>query len=362
LKRGRRAGTVAAMTPRRRGRGLGAVAAIVAAATIGCGKAPAVDRCAPAATSAIVAAATIAPAASVAPRPPAPTRDPAERALEEAAIVALTPAPGIGPSAGIFAATLADPAGSATVTLALVSAPIAYRRPLAFARLAAALGMHVVPTTVERHLGAGEIAALLEPQKEIGALLEGRLRVLNDGTVTALLAAPAPSGLAASWDPSTARRIDARGSYEARTWERWAASPDPAPGEDARATRDFVEMLVLDYLSANALRRTVMTSAGRDALVLDDNREAFPVAAERAAVEQLLRRLKPIARFPKGIREALLAFDRDRAREVLAPPGSFEDWLVSPRILVELDERRAGLLSLIVARVAERGEAAVLSL
>jgi hypothetical protein len=351
------------MSPRRRGRGLGAGAAIVAIATIGCGKAPAVDRCVPpAATSAIVAIATIAPVVSAAPRPAPRPRDPAERALEDAAIVALTPAAGIGPSAGIFAATLADPAGSATVTLALVSAPVAYRRPLAFARLASALGMHVVPTTVERHVGAAEIAALLEPQREIAALIEGRLRVLNDGTVTALFAAPAPSGLAASWDPATARRIDARGSYEARTWERWAASPDPAPGENARVTRDFVEMLVLDYLSANALRRTVMTSAGRDALVLDDNREAFPVAAERAAVDQLLRRLKPIARFPQGIREALLAFDRERARQVLAPPGAFEDWLVSPRGLIELDERRAGLLSLIVARVAERGEAAVLSL
>ena len=291
-----------------------------------------------------------------------PARDPAERALADAAIVTLTPAAGIGPSAGVFVATLADPAGSATVTLALVSAPIAYRRPLAFARLASALGMHVVPTTVERHLGVGEIAGLLSPQREIAALLDGRLRVLNDGTVTALLAAPAPSALLATWDPAAARRVDARGSYEVRTWERWASSPDPAADENARVTRDFVEMLVLDYLAANALRRTLLASPGRDALVLDDNREAFPVAAERAAVDQLLRRLKPIARFPKGIRAALTAFDRERAREVLAPPGSFEDWLVSPRGLIELDERRAGLLSLIEARVAERGEAAVLSL
>ncbi len=265
----------------------------------------------------------------------------------------LTPAAGSGPSAGVFAATLADPAGSATLTLALTSAPIAYRRPLAFARLAAALGMHVVPATVERHLGAGEIAGLLEAQPEIAALLGGRLRVLNDGTVTALLAA---SG------PSAALRVDAKGSYEVRTWERWASSPDLAPGEDARITRDFVEMLVLDYLAANAARRTLLVAPGRGALRLDDNREAFPVAAERVAVDQLLRRLRPIARFPRGLREALSAFDRERAREVLAPPGSFEEWLVSPRGLVELDERRVGLLSLIVARVAERDEAAVLSL
>ena len=273
-------------------------------------------------------------------------------------IVALTPAAGIGPGAGVYTATLADPAGSATLTPALASAPIAYRRPLAFARLATALGMHVVPATVVRHVGAGEIAALLEPQPEIAA----RLSVLNDGTVTALLAAPAPSALLGSWDAAAARRVEARASYEVRTWERWAASPDPAAGEDAQITRDFVEMLVLDYLAANAARRTLLVAPRSGALVLDDNREAFPVAAERAAVDQLLRRLKPIARFPKGIREALLAFDRERAREVLAPAGSFEEWLVSPRGLIELDERRAGLLSLVLARVAERGDAAVLSL
>jgi hypothetical protein len=269
---------------------------------------------------------------------------------------------GVGPSAGILAATLADPAGSATMTLALTSAPTAYRRPLAFARLAVALGLHVVPATVVRHVGAGEIAALIEPQPELAALLGGRLRVLNDGTVTALLAAPAPSALLAAWDPAATRRVDAKASFEVRTWERWAASPELAAGEDRRVTRDFVEMLALDYLAANAARRTLLIASSRDALVLDDNREAFPVAAERAAVDQLLRRLRPLARFPATLLAALTAFDRERARELLAPPGSFEDWLVSPRGLIELDERRAGLLSLIQARVAERGEAAVLSL
>ena len=335
-------------------------AAVIAATGLGCGAPAVVDGCPQStASAAIVAAATIPPA-PIAPPPRA--QDPGERALEDGAIVALTLAVGVGPGAGILAARLADPAGTATATLALTSAPTAYRRPLAFARLAAALGLHVVPATVARHLGAGEIAALIEPQPALAALLGGRLRVLNDGTVTALLAAPAPSGLLAAWDPAAARRVEAKASYEVRTWERWAASPDLAAGEDRRITRDFVEMLVLDYLAANAARRTLVLAPGRDALVLDDNREAFPVAAERAAVDQLLRRIRPLARFPAGLLAALTAFDRERAREVLAPPGSFEDWLVSPRGLIELDERRAGLLSLIQARVAERGEAAVLSL
>jgi hypothetical protein len=363
LKRGARAGIVAAMsTGRRRRVAAAGIAAIVAAATIGCTAPPAVvDRCPPPASAVIVAAATISAAPPAAPRPP-PARDPGERALEDGAIVALTPAVGVGPSAGILAATLAEPAGSATVTLALTSAPTAYRRPLGFARLATALGMHVVPATVVRRLGAGEIAALIEPEPALAALLGGRLRVLNDGTVTALLAAPAPSSALATWASGAPRRIDAKASFEVRTWERWAASPDVAVGEDRRVTRDFVEMLVLDYLAANAARRTLLIAPGGDALGLDDNREAFPVAAERAAVDQLLRRLRPLARFPASLLTALTAFDRERAREILAPPGSFEDWLVSPRGLIELDERRAGLLSLIQARVAERGEAAVLSL
>ena len=335
-------------------------AAVLAATGLGCATPAVVEGCPRStASAAIVAAATI-PRAPIAP--PARARDPGERALEDGAIVALTPAAGIGPGAEILTATLADPAGSATVTLALTSAPTAYRRPLAFARLATALGMHIVPATVVRHLGAGEIAGLLQPQPEIAALVGGRMRVLNDGTVTALLAAPAPSALLAAWDPAAARRVEARASFEVRTWERWAASPDPAAGEDRRVTRDFVEMLVLDYLAANAARRTLLVAPGRDGLVLDDNREAFPVAAERVAVDQLLRRIRPIARFPAELLAALMAFDRERAREVLAPPGSFEDWLISPRGLIELEERRAGLLSLIQARVAERGDAAVLSL
>ena len=337
------------MSPARRAFSL---AVGIAAAEIGCA-APAPDRCPQATASApIVAAATIASA-------PAVRRDPAARALEESSIVALRMAAGVGASAGIFAATLADQAGSATLMLSLDSAPTAYRRPLAYARLAAALGMHVVPIAVERHLGAGEIAALLEPRKEIAASLGRRLRVLNDGTVTALLVGPARD---ASWDPASAARVDARESHEVRTWERWAASPDLAGDERPRLTRDFVEMLVLDYLAANALRRSLLLDRESGALLLDDNREAFPQLTEQLAVDRLLQRLRPVARFPRGLRDALAAFNRERARDALAPAGSFDGWLVSPRTLVELDERRAGLLSLLEARIAERGEDAVLSL
>ena len=340
------------MSSRRRARTL---AVALAALTLGCTAPAPPDRCPEVAASApIVAAATIASAA------PTPARDPALRALEDSAIVALDPAAGLGPSAGTFTATLADPARSATLTLALDGAPTAYRRPLAYARLAAALGMHVVPATVERHLGAGEVAALLAPHPEVAARLAGRLRVLNDGTVTALLSAPAPT---ARSDLASLIRVEARTSFEARTWARWAAAPAPAPGERPRLTRDFVEMLALDYLAANVTRRSLLLDrdAARAALVLDDNREAFPLGAEPLAVDRLLQRLRPVARFPRGLRDALVALDPDRARRALNP-GPFEGWLVPPRALIELEERRVSLLSLLQARIAERGEAAVLSL
>ncbi len=276
-----------------------AVAAAIVGAGIGCA-APAADRCPQAdAGPTIVAAPTVAAATVAAPTIAAATapRDPAARALEEGSIVALAPAAGVGSGAAVFTATLADPAGTATLSLSLASAPTAYRRPLAYARLAEALGMHVAPLAAERHLGAGEIAALLEAQREeSAALLGGRLRVLNDGTVTALLVAPAGP----SWDLAAAARVDARGSREVRTWERWAASPEPASDERPRLTRDFVEMLVLDYLAANALRRTVLLDRGQGALLLDDNREAFPQATEQLAVDRLLQRLRPVARFPAG--------------------------------------------------------------
>lgn len=347
------------MSPGRRAFALAAVIAIGIAA-LACAPPPAEDRCPEVAASAPIVAAKAVAAKAI----PAPPRrlDPEERALAESAVVALAPAAEVKPSAGIFAATLADPARRARLTLSLTGAPTAYRHALAYARLAAALGMHVVPAAVERHLGAGEIAALLEPQRAIAARIGGHLRVLNDGTVTALLAATAPSALGSAWDPATAARVESRESSEVRTWARWAASPDPAADERARSTRDFVEMLALDYLAANATRRSLLLDRAEGALVLDDNREAFPRAAERLAVDRLLQRLRPVARFPRGLRDALLAFDRVKARELLAPTGSFEAWLVSPRGLIELDERRAGLLSLVAARVAERGDAAVLSL
>jgi len=52
--------------------------------------------------------------------------------------------------------------------------------------------------------------------------------------------------------------VDVQGSLETATLERWAASPTPAAGEDGAVLRDYLEMLVLDYLAANDARREVL--------------------------------------------------------------------------------------------------------
>ncbi|MEO7327913.1 MAG: hypothetical protein ABI193_05010 [Minicystis sp.] len=251
-----------------------------------------------------------------------------------------------------------------TIALTLIGAPSAHRRPLAYARLAEALGAHVVPRTVARHLGAGEITALLEAQPLLLARLRPLLAVQNDGTVIALLSTPSTPSTAAAgdaWAQPVVTALHPTSAILVKRWEAWAAAPAPVPGESTPLARDFVEMLALDYLAGHGTRRAVLYVPEREALILEDNREAFPDHVQRALVDPLLRRLRGVARFPRGLREALARFDRDRAEAALHP-GGFEEWLVSPRSLVELEERRAGLLSLIEAQIALRGEAAVLSL
>jgi hypothetical protein len=324
-------------------------------------------RAAPPAASSIPAIDTASagappPSASAAAPPlavPAEPVDPDERLLREAEISALVVARGALIRRGTFQAMLGPPGDRrpATLWMALSADPIAHRRPLAFYRLARGIGARVVPATVLRHVPAGDLAGVVEDTAEAKGILRDA-RVLNDGTVDVLLISPAsPAGPATPFDPDQAR--------EPHAWERWAASPAPVPGEDTGLLRDYVEMLVLDYLSANVARRQALLRAGeaggRGAIVLADNASAFPPHPEAPVLDRMLRRLRGVARFPRGLRDALLGFDRARAAAAFAD-GGFDTWLLAPRVRVELDERRAALLTLIEARIGERGAEAVLCL
>jgi hypothetical protein len=185
------------------------------------------------------------------------------------------------------------------------------------------------------------------------------LAVQNDGTVDVLLSTRSSASTGSPWDGPRGTLFDPLEDKAVAIWDRWAAAAGPVPGEDTALLRDYVEMLVLDYLSATVARRTAMRD--RSAIVLADNGLAFPPHVDQSSIDRLLRRLRAVARFPRGLQDALLRLDRARTAS-LFHEGPFAGWLLSPRALVDLDERRAALLTLLEARVAERGESAVLSL
>jgi len=293
----------------------------------------------------------------------APERmDPIESDLARASVTALTPRGEL--SAGVFDASVSIPARAtseaARISIALIDDPYAYRRPLAFYRLARALGAHVVPASVARRIGVGELGALLADQPLLLSFMKARAAIQNDGTIDALITAPGASGGASPWTAMgpLAREVAMNGSAEMETWAGWARSLEPAPSERTPLLRGYIEMLVLDYLSANVIRRSAMLDEATGSLLLTENATAFPVNPDPRALDPILDRLRASARFPRGLRERLTRFDRTAAAAALAP-GGFDTWLVSPRSLVTLDERRAGLLTLLEAKVAEAEAAAV---
>jgi hypothetical protein len=343
---------------------------LLAVGALACSRAPTGDREEPPLAPPSAALQSAAPPISAAPAKAPPDISPIERSLELAAIVAI--APRAGSALGVFDATVRIETHTvpARLTLALTDDPQALRRPLAFYKLARALGAHVVPVSVLRRESAGSIAELLQP--DLLLALKPRLAIQNDGTVDALLTTVGP--IDAPWSAPQGTPIAVNGSAEIDALARRASSAIPLPGERPRLLRDFVEMIALDYLSANVLRRTAVLDAVAGALVLDDNATAFPLHVDPRAEARLLNLLRSSARFPKNLRSALETFDRAKATSTLAP-GSFEGWLISPRSLVALDERRVSLLSLLDAKIAASsgggaaagtsspsGQAAVLSL
>lgn len=325
-----------------------------------CNRAPPAPSASTTTTTTTSASTIVVTAGTTATATPAtPIEDADERYLRDAEVTSIVPVR--GPLArGRFEATLASPEGprAAVLTIALTADPNAYKRPLAFAKLARAMGARVVPKTVLRHIAAGDLSALAGDAGDTQAIVR-EARVLNDGTVDVLLSSRSSAHLGSAWTAPITRIIDPSTAREMATWERWAASPEPASGEDPSLLRDYIEMIALDYLSANDARRSAQLA--EHALLLHDNASAFPPHPDAAMVDRSLRRLRATARFPRAMRDALRAFDKDRSAAAFAS-GGFTTWLLTPRARVELDERRAALLTLIEAKIAAHGEPLVLSL
>ncbi|WP_437634487.1 hypothetical protein [Sorangium sp. So ce854] len=371
--------------PLRRPRGAAARGLLVAAALLAasCARRSPERGDAPAGAIAALADADTAPAPGEAPGE-APARSPGEapaaratraeagdgrtaRDLQRAPLRALRLTG--KPADGRFEATLAlgaadDGASPREIKVKLAPAqkknPLAFRRPVAFYRLARALGARVVPAAAARRIGIGELASLIGRDPAARKLLR-RFAVMNDGTVDALVLAPAPGPPGPRWVAPRRRSIRFDEAPELDVWARWARSPSPARGERTPILRDYLEVLALDYLAGNGLRREIVLDAGAGSLSLEANATAFPLHVRARELDRQLERLVEAARFPRALRDALARFGPEQAIAALRP-GGFEEELVPPRALVELEERRQALLSLIAAKVADRGEDAVLSL
>jgi hypothetical protein len=229
--------------------------------------------------------------------------------------------------------------------------PVSARPYVAFYRLAVALGSRLVPRAETRAIPVGDLIGLLSADPRGLAAVKGQLRILNDGTVMALLLDAAPRG----------REVDWNSSPEVKAWRAWVEGRARIPEQGRPLGAAYVEALVLDYLAGNLDRRTVRVGAAGRALYLLDNATAFPDRPDNGALDVRLAQLRQVTRFPRGFAARLRAFDPAAAEDALHQ-GGFATWLVSTRPIVLMMERRRAVLSLVEARVAEIGEDSALSL
>ncbi len=259
---------------------------------------------------------------------------------------------------------------SAWMSPALIDAPNTYKRTLAYYELAKALQIASVPVSVKRAVNAGELVSLLETMPDSGVLgwpPKEQLAILNDGSVDVLLSSPGPQD-----DPfrlPAGSVVVVAGGAGTASLQRWAAAEMPLPDEQTPLLRSYIEMLALDFLAANVVRKTAQNDSLSGRLLLIDNGDAFPDTAEPEALSPLLSSLSACARFPRTLRDNLKRLTPERVRALFLS-GPFENWLISPRNAVLLSERRNSLLSLIEAKINAKttagqgsaAEASVLSL
>jgi hypothetical protein len=231
------------------------------------------------------------------------------------------------------------------------SDPVGHRTSLAFYKLAAALGSRLVPRTEARAIALSDFVQWVAADRAGLAPVRDRLRILNDGTLTALVVDAVPEG----------RVIDWNSSNEVHAFRAWVEGRANVPERGRILAAAYLEAIVLDYLAGNLDRRTAMMGPGDPPLYLLENATAFPDHPDHGGLDIRLEQLKQVTRFPRGFYARLRAFDR-AAAEVALHEGPFASWLVSARPLVLMMERRRAVLSLVEARAAEIGEDNALSL
>jgi hypothetical protein len=241
-----------------------------------------------------------------------------------------------------------DFTGDVEARFAMRADPVLYKPRLAFYRVATALGSSLVPRTEMYQVRLGEVVRALAHDPHGLQLLRSGVTVHNDGTVTLLVTEPISGG----------HVVDITAGDDATAWRSWAEGREAAPPDRQKLMLAYVETLVLDFVTANVGRRLVTLDAAKSTLYLTENGGAFNERADPRGLDVILTQLKRVNRFPKRLIDRLRTFDRAEADRVLRD-GPFTNWLVATRPLSEMMERRRAIVSLVDARLAERGDSAV---
>jgi hypothetical protein len=247
-----------------------------------------------------------------------------------------------GPRGDSFLAT-----GSSGRSYTLVLSSSHRARPdrgaVAYHRLARALGLDSVSPSAGRRVPLYTLSQWPGADPPTSEALRQKALVANDGTVRVLLQ-----------QRCAGRAVNAHDSPEVKRWAELASSTASLDPASASLVRGYVEMVVLDYLAGNVARRTLELDETANRICLLDQQDAFPGFLAPKAWDVLLARVRPIVRFPRALGPALERFDRSRAEAELRP-GRFDDWLVGPRDIADLLDRRAALLTLVQARAEQYG-------
>jgi hypothetical protein len=227
--------------------------------------------------------------------------------------------------------------------------PVGYRGRWAYYRLATALGSSAVPPTDLLAMPLREILGLLDADRVARVALPQDLSILNDGTVMTLV----------TRFPARARPVRLGNAAEADLYYAWAEGRRAVPPAKRGLCASFVEMLILDYLAGNLVRRTFLVDESGPRILLADNDLAFAEIPDSGGLDRTLAVLQRVRAFPRPLVERLRAFDEKAAERVLRPTS---EWLVASRPTLQMMDRRKAILSLVDARVAEAGEGADLAL
>jgi hypothetical protein len=243
------------------------------------------------------------------------------------------------------AAVAGDFNGEVEARFAMRIDPIVYKPRLAFYRVATALGSSLVPRTEVYQPKLGDILRALAHDAHGTELLRSGVTVNNDGTVTLLLSEPVSGG----------HTVDITGGAEVTSWRNWAEGREPLASERQKLMLAYVEALVLDFVTGTVGRRLATVDSSKTTLFLTENGGAFNERADPRGLDNILAQLRRVNRFPRRLIDRLRAFDRAEADRTLRE-GPFSSWLVATRPLSEMMERRRAIVSLVDARMAERGD------